>query len=178
MAGVTEWFPGWAGRLRAPRSHDVEFRLGLERTLHDEVAVSLSAMVVQLDLLAGTTCPDPALAARIDVARSAICDAVEEVRRLGRVLFSPVLRGGGMANAVRAAAEHGELQLRLDLPDHDFDLAAQKRIGLLVVDRLHALRPNTRVRVRVRGRRFVRVSIIERPPGRRERRYWAVMTCG
>lgn len=135
-------------------------------------------MVVQLDLLAGTPCADPALAARVDVARSAICHAVEDVRRVGRVLFSPVLRGGGLANAVRAAAEHRELQLRLDLPDHDFDLAVQTRIGLLVVDRLHALRPNTRVRVRVRGRRFVRVHISESPPSRRERRYWAVVTCG
>ena len=163
--------------MRAPGRDDVELRRGLERVLHDEVAIGLSAMVLQLDLLSAVASADTALTTRVGAVRVAVCHVIEDVRRLGGVVYSPVLRGSGLAPALRATAELREVRLRLDLPTYDLGVAAQSRVGLFVTDRLHRLCPGTGVRVRVRGRRFVRVRITEKGPAQRARRYWTVASC-
>jgi signal transduction histidine kinase len=178
VVGVARWI-GWLPvLLRAPGTDDVELRRGLERVLHDDVAIGLSAMVLRLDLISAVTDEDSELAAKVGMARVSVCQLIEDVRRLGGIVFSPVLRGSGLAPALRAAAEYRELRLRLDLPAHDLAVEAQSRVGLLVMDRLNTVCSGTEVRVRVRGRRFVRVRITEKRPGRAARRYWAVAACG
>jgi hypothetical protein len=178
VVGVARWFLrrlAWLPvLLRAPGPEDVELRRGLERVLHDEVAIGLSAMVLRLDLISSATGDDDELAAKVGAARGTLCQVIEDVRRLGGLVYSPVLRGSGLAPALRAAAEHRELRLRLDLPVYDLDVDTQNRVGLLVTDRLHTLGPGTGVHVRVRGRKLVRVWITEKPG----RRYWAVAACG
>jgi glucose-6-phosphate-specific signal transduction histidine kinase len=178
VVGVARWI-GWLPvLLRAPGPDDVELRRGLERVLHDEVAIGLSAMVLRLDLISAVADEDSELAAKVGVARVSVCQLIEDVRRLGGIVFSPVLRGSGLAPALRAAAEYRELRLRLDLPAHDLDVEAQSRVGLLVMDRLNTVCSDAEVRVWVRGRRLVRVRITEKRPGRPARRYWAVAACG
>ena len=181
MVGVARWFLRrlrWLPvLLRAPGVDDVELRRGLERVLHDEVAIGLSAMVLRLDLISAVAGDDADLADRVSAARGTLCQVIEDVRRLGGVVYSPVLRGSGLAPAVRAAAEYRELRLRLDLPTHDLDVEAQSRIGLFITDRLNTLGPGTAVLVRVRGRKLVRVCVIEKQPGQGRRRYWAVAAC-
>ena len=164
--------------LRAPGPEDVARRRGLERVLHDDVAIGLSAMVLRLDLISAVADEDSDLAARVGAARVSVCQLIEDVRRLGGIVYSPVLRGSGLAPALRATAEYRELRLRLDLPTHDLDVEAQSRVGLLVMDRLNTVCSGTEVRVWIRGRRLVRVRITEKLPDRPTRRYWAVATCG
>lgn len=159
----------WPRLLRAPGPGTTAFRYELERALHDKVAVGLSAMAAQLDLVSVAS-SDPAADARIDAVRDALCQVVDDVRDVGRSIYPPVLSGAGFDSALMAVADHRNLRLRLDLPSHDLNAGARARVGLLVADHLNTLPPGGVVRVRVRGRRLVRVRITENPDRRSPRR--------
>jgi len=168
------WLPGL---LRAPDRWIAECRYGLEQSLHDGAATGMSAVAIELDLIAAAV-GDPRLGARIDAVRDTVCQAVDELRHLGSAIYPPVLGGAGLEPAWRALAERRGLRLRLDLPGYDIGEEARARTGLLVADYLHTLSSATMVLVRVRGRRFVRVRITEAEPGRSRRRYfWGVLRC-
>ena len=178
MVDVAGWLVARPRLLHVPGPADVHRRRRLEQALHDEIAVGLSATLLQLDVLARAG-DDRLDRARLDRLRDELRQAIDDARALGRVVFSPVLRSSGLAAAAQAVAEYRHLRLHMDLPDRELDQGTQGRIGLLVVDHLHGLVPVTglRVRVRVRGRRLVRVHIVEDRPGSWARHYWAVLAC-
>jgi signal transduction histidine kinase len=178
VVGSARWWYRWLPRLLiAPGRRAAALRYDLELALHDGVATGLSALAVDLDLLAMST-KDPALGARIHKTRGALFQVVDDLRRLTGTIYPPVLRGAGLGPALQAVAERRDLRLWLDLPRHDLCEDARTRTGLLVADHLHTLSPRTAVRVRVRGRRLVRVLITESSPGRSQRRQRrAVLRC-
>jgi hypothetical protein len=177
LAGSARWWDRWSPRLLvAPGRRAAALRYDLELALHDGVATGLSALALELDLAAMST-KDPVLGARIDDARGTVFRVVDDLRRLSGTIYPPVLRGGGLGPALRAVAERRDLRLSLDLPRHDLCEEAWTRTGLLVADHMHTLSAGTAVRVRVRGRRLVRVLITERSPGWSKRRNRAVLRC-
>ncbi|MEV0696843.1 histidine kinase [Saccharopolyspora sp. NPDC050389] len=167
ITGLGRRLPGW---LRAPGRGAAEFRCELERELHDGPAAGLSALAIELGLISAAA-GDPQLAARVDALRDAVCLLVDRVRLLGATIHPPALVAG-LEPAWLSVAEHCDLRLRLDLPDHDLGAHASARMGLLVADHLRTLESGTIVQVRVRGRRFVRVHITEQRPGSAQRRHF------
>lgn len=165
--------------LRAPGPSMAAYRYDLERTLHDKVAVGVSALAAQLDLVAVAS-SDPDVDARIDTVRDTLCRVVDDVREVGKSIYPPVLGGAGFGCGLRAVADHRNLRLRLDLPPRDLSADGRARVGLLIADHLNTLSPGTVVQVRVRGRRLVRVRITENPRRRspRQRPMRAVVLCG
>lgn len=181
MVGITgrdnvrsRWLPRW---LRAPGRGAAECRYELERALHDGPVERLSALAIELDLLSATV-GDLALVSRVDVLQETVCSLLEQHRRLGAAIHPPVL-ADGLEPTWMSVAERCDLRLRLDLPNHELGAQASTRTGLLVADHLRTLEPGTVVRVRVRGRRFVRVHMTEQRPGSTQRRNSrAVLLCG
>lgn len=167
------WSPGW---LRAPGRTTAESRYELERALHDGPTIGLSALAIELGLIR-TEAEGTPVAARIDEARYTVCRMVEVLRLLGASIHPPTLVAG-VEPAWSSIAEHRGLRLTLDLPDREFGAEARSRTGLLVADHLRRLDPGTAVRVRVRGRRFVRVHITEQRNSSQRRHFRAVLRCG
>lgn len=168
------WWPGW---LRAPGRHDVQQRYEFEQALHDGPATGLSALAIKLELIS-VAADDLQVSDQIDAAKNTVCLLVDRMRLLGATIHPPTLTEG-LEPAWASVAERCDLRLRLDLPRHELDAQASARTGLLVADHLRTLEPGTTVRVRVRGRRFVRVQIIEQRPGSAgRRRSVAVLRCG
>ncbi|MET0135811.1 MAG: histidine kinase [Kibdelosporangium sp.] len=165
--------------LRAPDRRLTELRHDIERALHDDVAIGMSALTIELDLIA-VAASDPAVGARIDAVRTAVCRVIEELRQVGSAIYPPALGSvDGLGAALRAVAERRHLKLRLDLPPHELTAEARIRTGLLVADHMLTLPPGTEVGVRVRGRRFLRVHVIEQRADRRGRHHLrAVLRCG
>lgn len=166
-----------ARRLRAPGREAVRLRHDLERVLHDGAAAGMSALALELGLIS-MAADDPRLGARIDAAQGLLSNVLDDLRGIGTALYPPVLVSAGLEPALRALAEHRDLRLRLDLPSHELNTEARSRVGLLVADHLHTLRTGSAVRVRIRGRRLVRVHIADLQPGRsRPRHHRAVLRC-
>jgi len=165
-------------RLRAPGRDAVRLRHDLEKDLHDGAAAGMSALALELGLIS-MEAADPGIGERIDAAQGLLRRVLDDLRGLGTALYPPVLVSGGLGAALNALAEYRGLRLRLDLPRYEFDTETRSRIGLLVADHLYTLGAGSSVRVRVRGRRFVRVHISDDQPGRvRPRRHRAVLRCG
>ncbi|MGW5050428.1 hypothetical protein [Actinokineospora sp. NPDC004072] len=163
--------------LRAPSRDMVARRWALERTLHRGAVEGVSVLALELTLISRTV-DDARVAARLDAAQSTIHRALDDLRRVGAAIYPSVLAGAGIGAALQAVAERLDLRLRLDLPEHDLGAEARARTGLLVADHLHTLAPGTAVRVRVRGRRLVRVHIIDERPGRSApRHHRAALRC-
>jgi hypothetical protein len=163
--------------LHAPGRDLARRRYDLERTLHDGAAAEMSALALELGLISMST-DNPEQGARIEAAQDLLRRAIDELRGVGTVLYPPVLTSAGLGPALCAVAERHELLLRLDLPERELCAEARSRTGLLVADHLCTLRPGSAVLVRVRGRRFVRVRITERQPGRpKPRHHRAVLRC-
>jgi signal transduction histidine kinase len=169
------WMPR---RLSAPGRDAVRLRHELERVLHDGAAAGMSALALELGLIS-MAADDPRLGARIDAAQGLLTSVLDDLRGIGTALYPPVLVSAGLEPALRALADHRDLRLRLDLPGHELDTEVRSRVGLLVADHLHTLCTGSTVRVRIRGRRFVRVHIADQQPGRtRPRHHRAVLRCG
>jgi signal transduction histidine kinase len=164
--------------LRTPGRDATECRYRLERTLHDEVAIAMAALVLKLGVIARPA-GDSRVSAELDAVQDILCQVIDDLRRIGAAIYPPLLAGSGLEPALRSFAERHDLPLRLDLPRHDLGAEARSRTALFVVDHLHRLAPGTSVTVRVRGRRFVRVRITEERTARSgRRRRWAVLRCG
>jgi hypothetical protein len=122
---------------------------------------------------------DGGVAARLAAVQRRVTGIVDDLRGIGSVIYPRVLATAGLGPGLLAVAERRGLRLVLDLPDRELGAEARSRTGLLVADHFQTLSPGSVVLVRVRGRRFVRVSILDEEPGapqRRERR--AVLRCG
>ena len=175
VTGPGAWLPR---RLRAPGRDAVRLRHDLEKDLHDGAAAGMSALALELGLIS-MAADDPRLGARIDAAQGLLRRVLEDLRGIGTALYPPVLVSGGLGPALHALAEHRDLRLRLDLPGEEIHPDTRSRIGLLVADHLYTLCAGSVVRVRVRGRRLVRVRITDEAPGSgRARHHRAVSRCG
>lgn len=158
VADLVRWFflsglPRGSGRRLAWIRGDIE------RVLHDDVAIGMSALTVELELIARAA-SDPVLGARIEAARDSVCRLVDDVRRVGAMIYPPVLRGvGDLGATLLSVAERLGLRLRLDLPRYELATEAKVRAGLFVADLMYTLSPQTTVAVRVRGRNWVRVRV-------------------
>jgi signal transduction histidine kinase len=163
--------------LRAPDRDVARMRCDLERTLHDGAAADMSALALELGLIS-MAAEDPDTEARIDAALGMLRRTIDDLRGIGSALYPPVLVSAGLEPALRSVAERRDLRLRLDLPRRELGVEARSRTGLLVVDHLHTLCPGSAVRIRVRGRRFVRVHITDEQPGwPGPRHHRAVLRC-
>lgn len=162
--------------MRAPGRDAADYRYELERALHDGPTIDLSALAIELGLIS-TASGDPRIAARIDGVRDTVCLMVDRLRLLGAIIHPPTLVEG-VEPAWVSIAEHHGLRLKLDLPDRVLGAEARSRTGLLVADHLRTLEPGTSVRVRVRGRRFVRVHITELRDSVGPRHLRVVLRCG
>jgi hypothetical protein len=175
LPGPATWLPR---RLRAPGRDAVQLRHDLEKDLHDGAAAGVSALALELGLIS-LAADDPGLGARLDAAQGLLRGVLEDLRGIGTALYPPVLVSGGLGPALSALAEHRNLRLRLDLPGTELGRETRSRVGLLVADHLHTLCAGSVVRVRVRGRRLVRVHITDKQPGLpRVRHHRAVLRCG
>jgi signal transduction histidine kinase len=168
----------WSGTwLCAPDRGVTRLRCDLERVLHDGAAADMSALALELGLISMSV-DDPDTEARIDAALGTLRRAIDDLRGVGSALYPPVLVSAGLEPALRSVAERRDLRLRLDLPRRELSSEARSRTGLLVADHLHSLRAGSAVRVRVRGRRFVRVYITDLQPGwATPRHHRAVLRC-
>jgi signal transduction histidine kinase len=181
VTGIAHWLSVRGERLprvsHTPGRDATECRYQLERTLHDDVAIRMAALVLKLGVIAQSA-GDPRVSAELDAVRDVLCQVVDDLRDIGAAIYPPLLAGSGLGPALRSVAERRDLSLRLDLPRHDLGAEARSRTALFVVDHLHRLEPGTSVTVRVRGRRFVRVHITGERTGRfGRRRHWAVLRC-
>lgn len=165
------------GLLRPPGPADVRQRAGLERSLHDGAVTDISALALELGMISATA-GDIRVEERIAAAQSRVSDILDDLRRVGSLIYPPVLASSGLGPGLVAVAERRGLRLLLDLPRAELGTEARSRAGLLVADHFHTLRPGSLVRVRVRGRRIVRVSITDQEPGAASRReHRAVLRC-
>lgn len=165
------------GLIRPPGRADVRHRFGLERTLHDGAVADMSALALELGMISATV-DDTHVEERIAAAQDRLTGILADLRHIGSTIYPPVLATAGLGPGLRAVAENRGLRLLLDLPRTELGAEARSRTGLLVADHFQTLRAGSVVRVRVRGRRFVRVSITDQAPGVPERReHRAVLRC-
>jgi signal transduction histidine kinase len=92
---------------------DVE-RAALARELHDSTAQRLAALLLQLSA-AVRDCTDPALAARLSVARDAAQELTEEVRLLSQALHPRLLDDLGLAPALQKLARDSTTGTGIDV---------------------------------------------------------------
>ncbi|MER7015237.1 hypothetical protein ABT324_27720 [Saccharopolyspora sp. NPDC000359] len=181
MHRLVRWFR-WSGAalptsLRPPDRDTVRLRYQLERMLHDGAVAEISALALELGMISGTTC-DSGVAAQVAAAQDRVTSILDDLRGVGSWIYPPVLASAGLGPGLRAVAERLDLRLLLDLPRTELGGSARSRTGLLITDHFHTLRPGSVVRVRVRGRRIVRVSITDQQPGGVARRaHRAVLRC-
>lgn len=178
---LVRWFRWSAASLptpiRPPGRRAVRQRYQLERLLHDGAVAEISALALELGMISDTT-PDAEAAARVESARDRVTGILDDLRYVEAMIYPPVLASAGLGPGLRGVAERLDLRLLLDLPRTELGRLARSRTGLLIADHLHTLRPGSVVRVRVRGRRIVRVSITDQLPGGSARRaHRAVLRC-
>ncbi|MFI7672983.1 hypothetical protein [Actinophytocola sp. NPDC049390] len=169
------WLPGL---LRPPGRVHVRQRAGLERTLHDGAVADISVLALELGMISATS-GDVRVEEKVAAAQERVMAILENLRRVGSMIYPPVLASSGLGPGLRAVAEHQGLRLlRLDLPAGELGAEARSRAGLLIADHFQTLRQGSLVSVRVRGRRLVRVHITDQEPGAAQRReYRALLRC-
>ncbi|MBY8849053.1 histidine kinase [Saccharothrix longispora] len=176
MIGLLRGLLGRTRRLR-PLGCDAELRREFERVLHDGPALRVSALALELGLIA-VAVTDPRARERVDAAQGTVRRVLDELRDVGDALYPSVLTSAGLEPALRAVAERRGLALALDVPPAGIDAATGSRVCLLLTDHLRTLRPETSVTVRVRGgRRLVRVHVSDERPDGGPRHHWAVLRC-
>ena len=103
--------------LRASRARIAEAthegRVSIERDLHDGAQPLLSGLVIKLGM-ARDLATDPELRALLDEAGNDTAAAAEELRRLARGIYPPVLRERGVGEALRAFALTAPVGVRVD----------------------------------------------------------------
>jgi signal transduction histidine kinase len=103
--------------LRASRARIAaathEGRVTIERDLHDGAQPLLSGLVIKLGI-ARDLASDAELRALLDEAGNDTAAAVEELRRLARGIYPPVLRERGLAEALRAFALTAPVSVQVD----------------------------------------------------------------
>jgi signal transduction histidine kinase len=103
--------------LRASRARIAEAthegRVSIERDLHDGAQPLLSSLVIKLGMARGMA-TDPELQALLEEAGNDTAAAAEELRRLARGIYPPVLRERGVADALRAFALTAPVSVRVD----------------------------------------------------------------
>ncbi|MEY2484144.1 MAG: hypothetical protein QOK24_2672 [Verrucomicrobiota bacterium] len=104
-----------ASRERLVLAADAE-RRRIERALHEGVQQHLVALAVNLQLAGSLAAADlPGTQALLDEMARDVEQALEEAGRLAQQIYPPLLQVGGLAAALRAAAAHAGISLRVDV---------------------------------------------------------------
>jgi signal transduction histidine kinase len=91
-------------------------RRRIERELHEGVQQDLVALAVNLQLASDAAEADPATAkALLDELGRHVQQALDDTARLARWIYPPLLEGGGLAAALRAAAASGGSDASVEL---------------------------------------------------------------
>lgn len=107
-----------AGELRASRTRvvaaaDAE-RRRIERNLHDGAQQHLVALAVNLMLIKDSLGDDPAGAVEMVNAMAVdVKETIRDLRDLAHGIYPPLLLDGGLGEALRAAADHSPLDVRV-----------------------------------------------------------------
>jgi signal transduction histidine kinase len=104
-----------ASRERIAATADLE-RRKVERDLHDGAQQFLVLLRLKLGLLASKVRDDPEIEAVVGEARADLDRALDELRRLARGIYPPVLEEEGLAEALAEAARGFTLPVRVE-PD-------------------------------------------------------------
>lgn len=178
VIGLVRGLLGQTRRLRPPAREATALRREFERALHDGPALRVSALALELGLIA-VSVTDPRARREVDAVQGTVRLVLDELRDVGDALYPSVLTGAGLGPALRAVAERRGLALALDIPPDPLDAATASRVCLLLADHLRTLPPESAVTVRVRGgRRLVRVHVVsDRRTAGVPRRHWAVVRC-
>ena len=122
-------------RARIVAAGDAE-RKRLERDLHDGAQQRLVALSLSLRLLRSQLRhADPETVSWLDAAESELDAAIAELRELAHGIFPAVLADGGLAVAVQALAEEGQVPIRIgDLPKGRFPPAVETAAYTVVAE--------------------------------------------
>jgi signal transduction histidine kinase len=119
-----------ASRARIVAAADTE-RKRLERDLHDGAQQRLVALALSLRLLRSRVGADPGL----DEAEDELERGIAELRDLAHGIFPAVLGDAGLAVAVRALAEEGDVPIRVGpLPERRFAPAVETAAYTVVAE--------------------------------------------
>jgi signal transduction histidine kinase len=115
-----------ASRARIVETGDAE-RRRLERDLHDGAQQRLVALSMGLGLMRSQIGPDGAPEeARVAAAEEQLRKALEELRTLAHGIYPAVLGDEGLAAALEALGEQGEIPIRIDaVPEGRFPTAVE-----------------------------------------------------
>jgi signal transduction histidine kinase len=104
-----------ACRKRLVLAGDAE-RRALEYELHDSVQQHLVALSVNLQLAVGLVATDPVAAKQLlqDLGRD-VQRALDETARLAQRIYPPLLEAGGLAAALRSAAQRAGVPTRIEV---------------------------------------------------------------
>ena len=103
-----------ASRARIVASADAE-RRRIERDLHDGAQQRLVALMLRLEEARELAASDPPTAARtIGELKREVEGALDEVRALAHGIYPPLLAGGGLVDALSAAAAAAPIACRLE----------------------------------------------------------------
>jgi signal transduction histidine kinase len=104
-----------ASRKRLAMTADAE-RRDLERKLHEGLQQLLVALAANVELAAASVDGDPASAKELlaEIAEDARA-VLEETRELAERIYPPLLEGGGLVPALRAAAANANVKTRIDV---------------------------------------------------------------
>jgi signal transduction histidine kinase len=123
-----------ASRARIVAAADAE-RKRLERDLHDGSQQRLVALALSLRLLRSRLPADPDVAALLDEAEAELERGISELRNLAHGIFPAVLGDAGLAVAVRALAEEGDVPIRIaSLPERRFAPAVETAAYTVVAE--------------------------------------------
>ncbi len=104
-------------RARIAQAADRE-RRRIERDLHDSAQQRLVALRIQLELAEDLVRGDPEQgAARLHELVPVVDEALEEIRRLARGIYPPLLADLGLADALRAATADGPVEVRFQVEE-------------------------------------------------------------
>ncbi|WP_447002017.1 histidine kinase [Saccharothrix isguenensis] len=178
MIGLVRGLLGRTRWLRPPACEATALRREFERALHDGPALRVSALALELGLIA-VAITDPRARGKVDAVQGTVRLVLDELRDVGDALYPSVLTSAGLGPALHAVAERRGLALALEVPPDPIDAATASRVCLLLTDHLRTLRPESAVTVRVRGgRHLVLVQVVsDQRTGGSPRRHWAVVRC-
>jgi signal transduction histidine kinase len=131
-------------------------RRRLERDLHDGAQQSLLAVAARLSTARVRSSHGRDASEQIDEARTALQDALQELRQLARGIHPAVLSQSGLLPAIESVAEGLPVTVALDIPDRRWPDPVESTVYFLACEALtnvvrHAGADRAVVRVRQHG---------------------------
>lgn len=154
--------PGPAESLRSQRAEWLR-RRRLERTLHDGASLRISAIALQLGLVAHRVAETGmGLDAPIQGLQDELHAALQELRDVAGQIYPTLLDEAGLGPALREAGDRSEAVVHVAAPDARYEPAAEGAAYFAVAGCLAALPPGPpAVEVTVRAEADTLVVVVE-----------------